>query len=149
VAFHRLSTGTIIAVVIAGILLTVTTAGLLNAFKTVPLTGTITTVNVDVYSDSLCTQECTSLNVGTVSPGGTATQTVYVKNTGTVPETLTMTVNNWNPASANTSLALSWNRQNYVLNAGDSIQATLTLTVGTSTGSLTNFSCDVTITGTQ
>lgn len=148
-ALHRLSTGTIIAVAIAGILLTVTTAGLLNAFKTVPLTGAITTVNVGVYSDSLCTQECTSLNVGNVSPGGTATQTVYVKNTGTVPETLTMTVSNWNPANANTLLALSWNRQNYVLNAGDSIQATLTLTVASITGSLTNFSCDVTITGTQ
>lgn len=147
--FHRLSTGTIIAVAIAGVLLTVTTAGLLNAFKTVPLTGTITTVNVDVYSDSLCTQECTSLNVGTLNPGGTATQTIYVKNTGTVLETLTMTTSNWNPAGASSSLTLSWDRQNYVLNAGQSIQATLTLTVGSNTGSLTNFSCDVTITGTQ
>jgi hypothetical protein len=127
----------------------VITAGLLNAYQTVPLSGTITTINVGVYSNSDCTQNCTALNVGTLNPGGTATQTVYVKNTGTVPETLSMTLSNWNPTIASSSLTLSWDRQNYLLNPGQSIQATLTLTVASSTGSLTTFSCDVTITGTQ
>jgi hypothetical protein len=89
----------------------------------------------------------TSLAVGTLNPGATATQTVYIKNTGNIPETLTMTVNNWNPANANTYLTLTWNRQNNVLAAGASIQATLTLTATANTGSLTTFSCDVTLTG--
>jgi hypothetical protein len=90
-----------------------------------------------------------ALSVGTLNPGGTATQTVYVKNTGNVPETLTMTANNWTPANAPTYLTLSWNQQNTVLNAGASTQATLTLTVASNTGSQTTFSCDVTLTGTQ
>jgi hypothetical protein len=102
-----------------------------------------------LYSDSACTQIATALNVGTLNPGNTATQTIYIKNTGNVPETLTMTTNNWNPASASTSLTLTWNRQNTVLTAGQIIQATLTLTAAANTGSLTTFSCDVTITGTQ
>jgi hypothetical protein len=148
-AFQKLSKGAIIVVAIVGILLTVTTAGLLTAFQTVPLSGTITAVNLGVYSDSACTQTVTALNVGSLIPGGTATQTVYVKNTGTVPETLTMTINNWNPTTASSSLTLTWNRQSTVLNAGQSIQATLTLAVASSTGILTTFSCDVTITGTQ
>ena len=147
--FQKLSKGAIIAVAIAGILLTVTTAALLSANQTVPLSGTITAVNLGVYSDSDCTQNCTSLNVGTLNPGGSATQTVYIKNTGNVPETLTMTANNWNPTSASSSLTLTWNQQNTVLNAGQSIQATLTLTAASSTGSLTTFSCNVTLTGTQ
>jgi hypothetical protein len=148
-ALQKLSKGVIIALAIAGILLTVTTAALLSANQTVPLSGTITAVNLGVYSDSACTQTCTALNVGTLNPGDTATQTVYVKNSGNVPETLTMTANNWNPTNATSSLTLTWNQQNTVLNAGQSIQATLTLTAASNTGSLTTFSCSVTITGTQ
>jgi hypothetical protein len=148
-AFQKLGIHAIIAVAGVGILLTLTTLGLLSANQTIPFSGTITTVNVGVYSDSDCTQNCTSLSIGAVNPGGTANQTVYIKNTGTVPETLSMTISNWNPPSANSSLTLSWNLENSVLNAGQSIPATLTLTVASSPGSLTNFSCSITFTGTQ
>lgn len=129
--------------------MTIATSGLLSSSQTVPYSGTITAVNLAIYSDSGLTQNCTSINTGTVNPGGTATQTIYVKNTGTAPETLTMAVNNWNPTNAGSSLTLSWDRQNYVLSAGQSIQATLTLTVASNTGSLTTFSCSATFTGTQ
>jgi hypothetical protein len=136
-------------IAIAGILITLTTIAALSASQTVPLSGTITTVNVEAYSDPACTVPCTALNVGNVNPGSTVTQTVYIKNTGTVPVTLTMAVSNWSPTNAGSYLTLSWNRQNYVLNAGQSVQATLTLTVASDTGSLTTFGCSVTITGTQ
>jgi hypothetical protein len=132
-----------------GTVLAITTSGLLSASQTVPYNGTITAVNLGVYTDSSCTQTCTALTVGALNPGGTATQTVYIKNTGTVSETLTMTVSNWNPGSASSSLALTWNQQNTVLTAGQSVQATLTLTAASNTGSLTTFSCSVTVTGTQ
>jgi hypothetical protein len=139
----------VIALTVAALALTLTTAAVLSANQTVPLNGAINAVNLGVYSDSECTQAATALNVGSLSPGGTATQTVYIKNTGNIPETLTMTANNWSPTNANTYLTLTWNRQNTVLTAGQSIQATLTLTVAANTGSLTTFSCDVTLTGTQ
>ena len=139
----------IIALTITALALTLTTAAILSTNQTVPLNGTINAVNLGVYSDSACTQTVTSLNVGTLNPGGTTSQTVYIKNTGNVAETLTMNVNNWSPTNASSSLTLTWNRQNTVLNAGISIQATLTLTAASNTGSLTTFSCDVTLTGTQ
>jgi hypothetical protein len=139
----------IIALTITALALTLTTAAILSNNQTIPLNGTITAVNLSVYSDSACTQPVTSLNVGTLSPGGTATQTVYIKNTGNIPETLTMTTSNWTPTGASSSLTLTWNRQNTVLNAGASTQATLTLTAAANTGTLTTFSCDVTLTGTQ
>jgi hypothetical protein len=140
---------TVISFALIGLFLTLTTAAILSTNQTVPLNGTINAVNLGVYSDSACTQAVTTLNVGTLNPGGTATQTIYVKNTGNIPETLTMTTNNWTPSGAGSSLTLTWNRQNTVLNAGASIQATLTLTAAANTGTLTTFSCDVTITGTQ
>ena len=139
----------VITLVIAGILITITTIAALSASKTVPLSGTINTVNVEAYSDAACTVPCTALNVGSVNPGSTVTQTIYIKNTGNVPVTLTMTTSNWSPTGANSYLGLSWNRQNAVLNAGASVSATLTLTVASDTGSLTTFSVSVTITGTQ
>jgi hypothetical protein len=145
----KIPAAAVIALTIAALALTLTTAAVLSANQVVPLNGAINAVNLGVYSDSECTQTATALNVGSLSPGGTATQTVYIKNTGNIPETLTMTTGNWNPANANNYLTLSWNQQNTVLNAGQTIQATLTLTVAANTGSLTTFSCDVTLTGTQ
>jgi hypothetical protein len=147
--FQKLSKVGTIALVIAAVALIATTAAVLTANQIVPLNGTITAVNVGVYSDSGCTQAVTTLTVGTLNPGTTATQTVYIKNTGNIAETLTMATNNWTPTGADSSLTLTWNRQNTVLNAGASIQATLTLTAATNTGTITTFSCDVTLTGTQ
>jgi hypothetical protein len=147
--FQNLSKVGIIAIITAAILLTVTTAAVLNTSQIVPLNGTVTAVNLALYTDIGLTTPCTTLNTGMISPGGTSTQTIYVKNTGTVPETLTMAVNGWNPSNASSVLTLSWDRQTYVLSAGQSIPATLTLTAAANTGSLTTFSCNVTFTGTQ
>ena len=138
-----------IALVIAAVALIATTAAVLTSSQSAPLNGTITAVNVDLYSDSGCTQPVTTLNVGTLNPGATATQTIYVKNSGTVSETLTMAANNWNPTNATSSLTLTWNRQNTILSAGQSTPAVLTLTAASNCGTMTTFSCNVTITGTQ
>ena len=140
---------TAIALGLAGIILTATVLGLLSDSATLPLNGTINTVNVEAYSDSACTQPVTSLNMGNVSPDSTVTQTIYIKNSGSIPITLTMVADTWIPTTASSYLTLTWNRQNYVLDADDSISATLTLTVASDTGSLTTFSCAITITGTE
>ncbi len=129
--------------------LTLTTIAALSASQNVDLEGTITAVNVEVYFDAGCTQPCSTIHVGALSPGSTFTQTVYIKNTGTVPVTLTMTTNNWNPTDASNYLTLSWNRQNYLLNEGLYREATLTLTVKSDTDDLATFSFSATITGTQ
>ena len=138
-----------IALTITALALTVTTLAVLSSNQTVPLNGTISAVNLGVYTDSACTQNATALNVGELTPGGSTTQIVYIKNTGNVPETLTMAVTNWNPTQASSSLTLTWDQQNVVLDAGEVVEATLTLDVGVDTGSITSFSCDVTFTGTQ
>ena len=136
-------------IVLTAVLLTLTTIGALSDSQNVDLNGTIATVNVDLYSDASCTQPCTTINVGTLNPGSTFTQTVYVKNNGSIPVTLSMNANNWNPTTASNYLTLSWNRQNQILNAGTSCEATLTLTVAINADSLTSFGFSATITGTQ
>jgi hypothetical protein len=145
----KLSLGATIAIAVTGLFLTMITAGALVSSQTIPSGGTITAVNVGVYSNSACTTNCTSIDWGTLSPGGSTTKTIYVKNTGTIPVTLSMAPANWSPSNANNYLTVTWNRANYALAAGASVSAILTLTASSSAGSLTNFSFDVVITGTE
>jgi hypothetical protein len=145
----KLSLGATIAIAVTGLFLTMITAGALVSSQTIPSGGTITAVNVGVYSNSACTSNCTSIDWGTLSPGGSTTKTIYVKNTGTIPVTLSMAPANWSPSNANNYLTVTWNRANYALAAGASVSAILTLTASSSAGSLTNFSFDVVITGTE
>jgi len=84
-----------------------------------------------------------------VNPGSTVTQTIYILNSGTIPVTLTMLADDWNPTVASSYLELSWNRQNYFLDAEDSVSATLTLSVSSDITGVTDFSCTVTFTGTE
>jgi hypothetical protein len=148
-AMQKAAIGAVIVVAAAGLFLTMITAGLLTSSQTVQSSGTITAVNVGVYTDSGCTQNCTSIDWGSMAPGNSTTITIYIKNTGTVPETLSMAASTWVPSNANTYLTLTWNRANYVLNPNTSVSATLTLAASSSAGSLTTFSFNIVITGTQ
>jgi hypothetical protein len=135
------------AIAVLGIALTLTTAGLLSVSQLVSSSGTITAVNVGVYSDSACTQNLTSINWGTVSPGGSVTRTIYVKNTGSVQITLSMTKTSWNPASANGPITITWNKESTKLNANATTTATLTLSVSSSISGITTFSVNIVIAG--
>ena len=146
---RKISVGALIAIVATGLFLTLLTSGLLMSSQTVQSGGTVSSVNVGVYSDSGCTQNCTTLDWGAITPGNSVTRTVYVKNTGTLPLTLSMTTGNWVPSNANTYLTLTWNQGGAVLAAGNSVTAILTLTASSSAGNLTSFSFNIIITGTQ
>ena len=147
---RKISTGAAIAIAATGLFLTLLTSGLLLTSQTVPSNGTVlSTINVGVYNDQVCAQNCTSINWSTIAPGSSTTKTFYVKNTGTLPMTLNMATSGWNPSNANGPITLGWNREGTVLNASQSINATLTLTVSpTIDSSITDFSFNITITGT-
>jgi hypothetical protein len=140
---------TVAAIAITSVLLTIAVLAALSDSTTIPVDGTINTVNVEAYSDSSCTQPVTTISLDNVSPGGSVSETIYIKNSGSVPVTLTMDTSGWSPAGASSYLTLSWDRQNDELAAGASVSATLTLTAESDTGSLTAFSCSMTITGTE
>jgi hypothetical protein len=146
----KMSLGALIAIITTCILLTFLTSGALLSTQQVPSSGTVSAVNVGVYTDSACNNNCTNIPWGTLAPGNSATYTVYIKNTGNLPVTLSMATSDWSPTAANGPITLTWNRQNYNLNAGASVSAILTLTVSSSiSSSITNFSFNITITGTQ
>ena len=138
----------ILALVTTGLVLTLATSALLSSTQNVPLNGTVSAVNVGVYSDSACTMNCSSISVGTIRPGNSYIFNMYVKNSGNVPMTLSISTSDWYPSSANGPVQLTWNREDYRLVAGASIKATLTLTVSSSISTgITAFGFNIAITG--
>ena len=151
-AMQKATMGTVL--VLAVMALVTSAVGSLVATRTVSNTGNITvvtppSVQLGVYSDSGCTSALSSVSWGTLNAGGTATATIYLKNEGNVPVTLSISASNWNPSSASSYFTLTWNRAGYVLAVGASVQAVLSLTVSSSITGITTFSFDITITATQ
>jgi hypothetical protein len=138
-----------VAVTTIALFVSLLASGAATSSKTIASTGIIATANLGVYSDSDCTQSLTSINWGTVSPSGSVSRTVYVKNTGTTQVTLSMTGENWNPTSADGPITLTWNRDGTALDANQVANATLTLSVASNLSGITSFSVDIVITGTS
>ena len=59
-----------------------------------------------------------------------------------------MSTSSWNPVTAGDFMAITWNRENAVLNAGDSVSAELVLTVDSDITEVTAFSVNIIISGT-
>jgi len=116
--------------------------------KTVSNSGSVKGVGVGVYSDQSCTNAISSINWGMLDPGSNANKTVYIRNEGNTPATLSMSTSNWNPTNASSYLTLSWNYGGQTLSANQVVQVKLTLSVSASIKGITNFSFDITITAT-
>ena len=135
-----------------GLTLAATTYAALSTSQSLSSSGSVTvtgTASLGIYSDSACTTSLSSISWGSLTPGGSTTQTIYVKNTGTVPLTLSMATSNWSPTSANGPITITWNKAGTVLSAGQSSSAVLTLTVSSGITDVTSFSVQISITGTQ
>ena len=151
-AMQKLSMGAILAIAVTGMFLTLLASGILMAYQSVPASGTLAAVNVGVYSDSGCTNNLTSIDWSFLRPGDAPTRIIYIKNNGTIPVKLNMTTANWSPSYAYgpSAITLTWDRENYVLNATLSVRAVLTLSVSSSiSANVTDFSFNIVITGTE
>ncbi len=142
----RLLLGTLIVVSILA--MTVQAWSLVQTSSTVHSGGAVKAVGVGVYSDVNLTVHVTSISWGTMEPGGNVNKTVYIRNEGNVAAKLSMATSNWNPANATTYLALTWNYAGQSINKGSAIQVKFTLKLSAATQGLTNFTFDITITGT-
>lgn len=139
----------IISLVCVGFALTLTTYSAINVSTNINSSGSITTSpNIGAFYDSACTTAVSSVTWGSVSAGGVTSQTVYIKNTGTGTIALSLATSAWNPAGAATYITVSWNQQGTQLPAGQSVAATITLTVAPSITGITSFSNTMTISGT-
>ena len=128
-------------------MLTATSIGLLSVTDEVVFEGTITTLNVGLFSDQQCTQNCDSMSWGGIYAGESASKNIYVKNTGDANITLSMSITDWIPESADGPISMTWNREDYTLDPEETIHATLTLTISENTDGISNFGYKMLITG--
>lgn len=146
---QKITVGTVLAIAVMGTVVSVLVAGLFVASQSIYNTGNVKAVGVGAYWDSGCTDEVSSINWGDLEPNETKDVIMYVKNEGSVAMTLGMTTDNWDPESASSFMTLSWNREDYMLDTGSTVQAVLTLSVSSDISGIANFNFNITITGTE
>lgn len=113
--------------------------------RTITNAGSVKTIGVGVYWDQALTNPVSSINWGNIEPGSNVNKTVYIRNEGNAPATLSMTTSNWVPASASSYMTLSWNYGGQTLAVNEVRQVILTLAVSSSVTGVTSFSFDITI----
>jgi hypothetical protein len=148
-AMQRFQVGVVLVVAVTVIVVSVLASTLLIASQRIPNSGDVRAVGVGVYWDSDCTNNVTHIDWAFIEPGKNTSITVYISNGGTLPLKLNMTTEYWSPASAVNGIFLTWNREDYVLNADSTVQAVLTLSVSPDISDITSFSFDIIITGTE
>jgi hypothetical protein len=72
--------------------------------------------------------------------------TLYIRNEGTTPVTLTKSLANWNPTNLAAYLALNWNYSNQAIVPATNVVVTLSLTVASNTPATNSFGFDTTLT---
>jgi len=154
VSLKKLPIGTLIALAATGLFFTILSSSTIisaSVLSTRSLSsgGTITSLNVEIYSNIECTQTCSNINWGTLSPGESTSQTIYIKNSSNKPIMLYMTIENWIPTSANTYMDLTWDKEGTILDPDQVTPSSLTLTTDSDTGSLTDFNFEIIITGVE
>ena len=111
--------------------------------------GCLVTFNVSVFVDSECTQELATIQWGDLSVGQSADYEIFVKYNGTIVNmTLSMMVENFNPALAASYLNLTWDQEGTVLAPKESVAALIVLSASPDTEGFTDFSFDIIISGT-
>jgi hypothetical protein len=107
--------------------------------------GTIKGLGVGIYSDSGCTRTLTSIDWGMAGPGSTKNVTIYVRNEGNTPVTLSLSTANWNPSNAANYMSLSWNYNGQTIAANQVVQIILSLSISSSIQGITAYSFDIVI----
>lgn len=137
----------VVGVLVTVVLLDGTVMGTLLGKVTLPNMGTVKAMGVGVYWDSSCNNQVTSIDWGAVEPGATKGVTVYIKNEGNAPETLSLETENWDPSIASSYMSLAWDYGGQVIDADAVFQVTLSLSVSDTIEGITSFSFDIVITG--
>ena len=125
------------------------TSGLLVTQEVVANSGKILTIGIGVYSDSNCTIPMKALTWGSIIAGTSSNQVIYIKNKGDIPVTLSCAFNSWEPTNIINFISTSWDKENFLLNPGESTKATITMSVKSSITGISNYSFTLIINGTS
>lgn len=125
----------LVCVVVFGVLLlALGVYALLMTRVTILSSGTIKTLGLGVYWDSQCSDEALSIDWGPMLPASTNDVTLYLRNEGNIPVTLSLNTSNWNPLEASFFVALSCNYNGETIDPAVVKEVEFTLNVSESIG---------------
>lgn len=139
----------ILGITVTAIAVVALVAAAVVASQTFTNTGAVKGIGVNIHWDADCTRPTSTIDWGLFSSGESKSITLYVKNPGSISETLRMTTSNWSSSSAQSKITVSWNLEGYLLEKGKPVQAVLTLSVDEDATNIDQFAFDITITGTS
>jgi hypothetical protein len=134
-------------IVLVLIALATCVAALLTSETRIPSVGTIKTVGVEAFWDINCTSRVTEIDWGRVEPGYHVNATIFLRNEGNAPITLSLRTENWSPSNASDHMTLSWDYAYQTVDPGAVVKVNLTLAVSSDIIGITNFTFDIIITG--
>jgi hypothetical protein len=106
-------------------------------------------VGIEIYWNSKCTERVSSIEWGSLEPGTDKTVTLFIKNKGKTPVTLSHYSSNWNPSEIVNYLSLTWDYTGHSIEFKETVQVTFTLHISENVEPTENFSFDITIICTQ
>jgi hypothetical protein len=139
---------TIIAAGLIVLIATVAIVTVLTFQYPISSTGSIRTIGCQVYGNEELTTLINAIDWGSINVGGHSDATVWVKNNGTAPITLTLSTNSYVPANTQSYLTLTWTYSNQTIQPNNALPIDLTLNVSPATIGITVFSLNIVITGT-
>jgi hypothetical protein len=104
---------------------------------------------IETYWNSKCTERVSSIDWGSLEPGTNKTLTLFIKNKGKNPVTLSYYSSNWNPPEITNYLSLTWDYTGHTIEFKETVQVTFTLHISENVEPTENFSFDITIICTQ
>ena len=151
--FNRTVPIAVAALVFVAIVLILVTSAVLQTQQVVPTKGSLSgnvssSINIAVYVNGAATAVCSNIDWGSLRPGGSVSQIVYIKNTGNTTETLSMATSEWNPILSTSVLTLTWDKEGTTLSPGTVVPATFRLTATANTGDLNAFDFNILVLGT-
>ena len=106
-------------------------------------------ISIETYLNSRCTERVSSIDWGSLEPGTNKTVTLFIKNKGKTPVTLSYYSSNWNPSEITNYLSLTWDYTGQSIEFKETVQVTFTLHISENVETTENFSFDITIICTQ
>lgn len=107
----------------------------------------VVALGLEVFWDVSCTEPVTSIDWGTLYPGGQSMATVYIRNSGSEGLTLSLMTEDWSPVEAETFITVTWDAEGVTLSPDSVKAAVITLNVNVGIYGVTDFSFDLVLSG--
>jgi hypothetical protein len=117
--------------------------------KELPNNATANELGIEIYWDSKCTTRVSLIDWGSLEPETSKTVTLFIKNKGKTPLTLSHYVANCEPFEITNWLTLTWDYTGQSIEFKEVVQVVFKLYVSENADPMETFSFDIVIVDTQ